>query len=68
MKTEPGPEKELEAQFRLLEKKIDAALDMIGRLRREKKELEERLAEAARLRQEALQQLNALLDRIDALL
>lgn len=68
MKIETGLDKELEAQFRLLERKIDAALDMIGRLRREKAELAARLAEATRLRQEAVKQLNALLDRIDGLL
>uniref|UniRef100_A0A7C4GDT1 Cell division protein ZapB n=1 Tax=candidate division WOR-3 bacterium TaxID=2052148 RepID=A0A7C4GDT1_UNCW3 len=68
MKPETVVDKELEAQFRLLEKKIDAALELIGRLRREKKELEERLAEAVRLRQEAVRQLNTFLDRIDALL
>ncbi|MBM3315650.1 hypothetical protein FJY71_07440 [candidate division WOR-3 bacterium] len=68
MKPEAGPDKELAAQFRLLEKKVEAALELIGRLRREKQELEARLAEAERVRQEAVNQLNTFLDRIDALL
>ena len=58
----------LEPQFRLLEKRIDAALDLVGRLRREKQELEARLAESAQPRHEAVRRLNEVLDKIDALL
>ncbi|MBM3315230.1 hypothetical protein FJY71_05230 [candidate division WOR-3 bacterium] len=51
-----------------LEAKIDAALELVARLRRENRELAGRAEATERLRREAVRQLNTILDRIGALL
>ncbi|MEO0074044.1 MAG: cell division protein ZapB [candidate division WOR-3 bacterium] len=50
-----------------LEAKVIAAVETIGRLRRENRELAERLAAAERLRQQALDKLNSIIDRLSSL-
>lgn len=50
-----------------LEQKIVAAVEVIGRLRRENRELAEKLAVAERLRQQALEKLNSIIDRLNAM-
>ena len=56
---------ELERQFRQLEKRVDAAVEAIMRLRREKAALAEKLAESERIRKEAAARIASLLDRLD---
>jgi chromosome segregation ATPase len=63
-----GPSPELVEQFRQLEARVDGAVRLIEQLRREKKDLEVRLAEVTRTRAEALQRIDELLDKIDGLL
>jgi len=62
------PDEELARQLAVLDEKIDAALELIRKLRAEKTEVEARLAESEGLRKEAAQRLAALLDSIDTLL
>jgi chromosome segregation ATPase len=62
------PDEELARQLAVLDEKIDAALELIRKLRAEKTEVEARLAESEGLRTEAAQRLAALLDSIDTLL
>ncbi|MEO0077575.1 MAG: hypothetical protein ABIK86_01050 [candidate division WOR-3 bacterium] len=50
-----------------LEQRVNEAIALVTRLRREKAELEARLAAADQLRAEAAQRVQALLDRIDTL-
>ncbi len=59
---------DLVRQFEVLEARIDAALELIDRLRREKDTVDARLAESESLRREAAQRLAALLDRLEPLL
>lgn len=68
MKKVYQPDKTLVEQFNLLEKKIDASLQLIARLKEEKRRLEERLSEEEKLRAEAVQVLNTIIDKIEALL
>jgi hypothetical protein len=63
-----GPPPELVEQFRQFEARVDDALRLIGELRREKRGLEVELDEARRARAEAVQRIDALLDKIDGLL
>jgi FtsZ-binding cell division protein ZapB len=63
-----GPEHELALQLDRLERKIDAALELIARLKRENRELAARLVECRQRRAEAAHQLNTVLDKIDALI
>jgi FtsZ-binding cell division protein ZapB len=65
---QPAAESRLSARLDELAAKIDAAVELIARLRRENRELEERLAAAEQRRAAALAKLAAILDRIDALL
>lgn len=60
-------DKELAQQLRLLEGRIDAALELIDRQRRENRKLQEKLAESLRIQKQVLERLNAVLDRIDHL-
>jgi chromosome segregation ATPase len=66
--TGAGPAPELVEQFRQLEARVDEAVRLIERLRRDKKELEARLEEVTRTRAEALQRIDELIDKIDRLL
>lgn len=59
---------ELAVQLDELERRIDGALELVARLRRENRVLAGKLAEAEQRRQQAIRQLNIILDRIDALL
>ncbi len=59
--------RELEEQFLALESRVDKALAMIAGLRHEKDELRARLAAVERQKQQAVQRLDALLDRIEEL-
>jgi hypothetical protein len=67
-KTAPETGAGLAGQFDVLEAKIEAALELIARLRRENRELADALAAAERLRREAARQLGTVIDRIGALL
>ena len=63
-----GPSPELEEQFRRFEARVDEAVRAIGELRRERRELRNRLEEANRVRAEAVQRVDVLIDKIDSLL
>ena len=64
----PGPSPELAEQFRRFEARVDEAVRAIGELRRERRELRSRLEEANRVRAEAVQRVDVLIDKIDSLL
>ncbi len=66
--TGEGPSPELVEQFRQLEARIDEAVRLIVRLKKEKQELEARLEEATRTRAEAARRIDDLIDKIDSLL
>ncbi|MEO0080051.1 MAG: hypothetical protein ABIK44_05190 [candidate division WOR-3 bacterium] len=57
----------LEEDFRRLEERIDAVLALVARLRQENQHLREQLDEARCRRQEAIERLNIILDKIAAL-
>lgn len=59
---------ELVGLFRQLEASVDKAIRLIADLRREKQELQARLEQATRARAEAVQRIDALIDKIDGLL
>jgi len=63
-----GPSPELVEQFRQFEARVDDVVRLIGELRREKRGLAARLDEEQRARAEAVQRIDALLDKIDGLL
>jgi len=63
-----GPSPELVEQFRQFEVRVDEAVRLIAQLKQDKRELEARLAEAARTRSEAVRRIDDLIDKIDALL
>jgi len=63
-----GPPPELVELFRQLEARVEEAARQIGELRRDKRELEARLDEATKARAEAVQRIDALIDKIDGLL
>lgn len=50
-----------------LEARIAVAVETIGRLRRENRELTQKVAAAERLRQQALEKLNGIIDRLGSL-
>jgi len=64
----PGPSPELAEQFRRFEARVDDAVRVIGELRREQRDLKTRLDEEKRVRAEAVQRIDALIDKIDGLL
>jgi hypothetical protein len=67
--TKPAaPSPELVERFRKFEARVDEAVRLIGELRREKRGLEDRLGEEKRVRTEAVQRIDALLEKIDGLL
>jgi hypothetical protein len=57
----------VEGQLRELEAKTAAVLLLVARLKKEKAELANRLAEAAKVRRELESRINSLLDKIDSL-
>jgi uncharacterized protein YhaN len=61
------PRAALEKQFRLLEKRIDAVVAETGRLQRRCAALEQKLAQSERVRAEAAERIEKLLDKIDRL-
>lgn len=61
------PDKTLLEEFNALEKKVDTAIKLIEKLRRENEQLHSRVAEWERRRTEILNQINNILDRIDRL-
>lgn len=61
------PQKELSERFEALERKVDVAVELIGRLKAENRGLAARLAEEGRLRKRAAERIEALLDRIELL-
>jgi uncharacterized coiled-coil DUF342 family protein len=63
-----GPSPELVERFRQFEARVDDAVRLIGELRQQKRGLAARLDEATRARAEAVQRIDALLDKIDGLL
>lgn len=63
-----GPSPELVEQFRQFEARVDETVKLIADLRQEKRELEARLDEANQTRAEAVQRIDALIDKIDGLL
>ncbi len=65
---EKGPSPELVERFRQFGARVDEAVRLIGELRREKRGLLTRLDEERRVRAEAVQRIDALLDKIDGLL
>lgn len=68
MKGDFQPDKKLVEQFHTLEKKIDAVLHLIARLKEENRQLQEELTKLEARRQNALQQLNNIIDKIEQLL
>jgi hypothetical protein len=68
MKPSGAPSEQVARQLELLEEHVDAAISLVGRLRHENEELRARLAESDKVRRQALERLDSLLDRIDALL
>ena len=65
---EDSPSPELVELFRQFEARVDEAVRLIDELRREKQEFEARQDEATRARTEAVQRIDALIDKIDGLL
>jgi len=65
---EDGPSPELVERFRQFEARVDEAVRLIGGREQEKRGLEARLDEQTRARAEAVQRIDALIDKIDSLL
>ncbi len=63
-----GPAPELVERFRQFEARVDEAVRLIAQLRKDKQNLEARLDETTRARAEAVQRIDALIDKIDGLL
>jgi len=63
-----GPSPELVERLRQFEARVDEAVRLIGELKQQRRELEDRLAEAAQTRAEAVRRIDVLLDKIDSLL
>jgi hypothetical protein len=63
-----GPSPEFVEQFRRFEARVDEAVRLIAQLKKDKQELEARLAESARTRSEAVRRIDDLIDKIDSLL
>ncbi len=68
MKNKYQPDPALVDLFNQLEGKIDAARQLIEKLRQENENLRQRLAEMGRAHREALVKIDNILDRIDGLL
>jgi chromosome segregation ATPase len=63
-----GPSPELVEQFRQFEARVDEAISLIARLKKDKQELQARLEDATRARTEAAKRIDDLIDKIDGLL
>jgi hypothetical protein len=63
-----GPSPELVELFRQFDARVDEAVRLIIQLKKDKQELEARLEESARVRADATQRIDALIDKIDSLL
>lgn len=68
MRSTYQPDKRVVAAFAELEKKIDRLLALVSQLKEENKELRQRVAELEKLRGDAVQQLNTIIDKIEMLL
>lgn len=58
----------LNEQLNELERKIDQAVELLNRLRRENRELQEKIARLEGMRRTLIEQLNSIIDKIDSLL
>jgi len=63
----PELPRELEEQLLALESRVEKARELIARLRQEKDDLRNRLAAVERQKQQAVQRLDVLLDKITEL-
>ena len=63
-----GPSPELVERLRQFEATVDEAARLIAQLRKDKQRLEARLDESTQARAEAVQRIDALVDKIDGLL
>ncbi len=63
-----GPSPEMVEVLRQFEAMVDEAARMIAQLRKDKQRLEARLDESTQARAEAVQRIDALVDKIDGLL
>lgn len=68
MKINFQPDKRLVEIFQSLEEKIDAAIELINKLRKENEQLRAKLTELENLRHTAQEKINNILDKIDTLL
>ncbi|MEO0025883.1 MAG: hypothetical protein ABIK22_02290 [candidate division WOR-3 bacterium] len=68
MKPDFPADRKLNEQLNELERKIDQAVELLSRLRRENRELQEKIARLEKLRQTLINQLNTIIDKIDSLL
>jgi len=63
----PSDRERVARELSRLEQRVNETIALVARLRREKSELEARLAASDRVRAEAAQRVQVLLDRIDRL-
>lgn len=68
MKSDFPVDRNLTEQLNELERKIDQAVELLSRLRRENRELQEKIARMETLRLNLMEQLNSIIDKIDSLL
>ena len=61
------PSPEVAQRFSELERRVEAAIELITRLRHENRELARRLAEVERKRKQAAERIDSVLDKIDTL-
>lgn len=62
-----SPAPELAERFLKLEKRIEAIVDLVAKLREENRTLAERLVRAEELRRQAVERLESLLDKVNTL-
>lgn len=72
--SQPGPSQaayappaEIEEKFLELERRIEAVVELVDKLRQENRILSERLARVEEIRRRALEKLEALLDKVEML-
>ncbi|MEN9979072.1 MAG: hypothetical protein ABIK38_01835 [candidate division WOR-3 bacterium] len=68
MKPDFPADRKLYEQLNELEEKIDQAVELLSRLRRENRDLQEKIARLDTLRLKLIDQLNSIIDKIDSLL
>ncbi|MGQ9678838.1 MAG: hypothetical protein ACUVUD_06110 [bacterium] len=68
MKTNFQPDPRLAEMFQILTEKIDLAIELINRLRKENEQLQAKLTELENLRHAGREKINNILDKIDTLL